>query len=59
LAVVPNNFYKKRFEKGETNKKECEMNNLRGLLMDKLLEIERKQAGCIQTVDKIRGSVEK
>jgi Ion channel len=59
LAVVTNNFYKKRFEKGENIKKERELNYLRGLLMDKLLEIERKQAECIQTVDKIRASVEK
>jgi voltage-gated potassium channel Kch len=59
LAVVTNTFYKKRVEKGETIKKEHEMNYLRGLLMDKLLEIERKQLECIQTVDKIRASVEK
>lgn len=59
LAVVTNTFYKKRIEKGETNKNELEMNYLRSLVMNKLLEIERKQLECTETVNNLRLLIEK
>ena len=36
LAVISNTFYKKRFEKGETEKKKQDMNYLRNLVISNL-----------------------
>ena len=58
LAVISNTFYKKRIEKGETEKKKEEMKYLRNLVMSKLEEIERKQSECIDTVNRLRSSIE-
>ena len=58
LAVISNTFYKKRFEKGETEKKKQDMNYLRNLVISKLEDIERKQSECIETVDRLRSSIE-
>ena len=58
LAVVTNTFYKKRVEKQETDKKEHEMNYLRSLVINKLSEIERRQLEYIETVNKLRLSIE-
>lgn len=58
LAVVTNTFYRKRVEKQETDKKEHEMNYLRSLVINKLSEIERRQLECIETVNKLRLSIE-
>jgi len=58
LAVISNTFYKKRFEKEEKEKKEQEMNYLRTLVINRLSEIERKQSECIETVNKLRSSIE-
>lgn len=58
LAVISNTFYKKRFEKEETEKKKQDMNYLRNLVISKLADIERKQAECIETVNRLRSSIE-
>lgn len=58
LAVISNTFYKKKFEKEEKEKKEQEMNYLRTLVINRLSEIERKQSECIETVNKLRSSIE-
>ena len=58
LAVISNTFYKKRFEKGETEKKKQDMNYLRNLVISKLEDIERKQSECIETVNRLRSSIE-
>jgi hypothetical protein len=58
LAVVTNTFYKKRVEKEGTNKNEDEANYLKSLVMNKLLEIERKQLECTETMNNLRISIE-
>jgi voltage-gated potassium channel Kch len=58
LAVISNTFYKKRIEKEETEKKKQDMNYLRNLVMSKLEDIERKQSECIDTVNRLRSSIE-
>ena len=58
LTVISNTFYKKRFEKEETEKKKQDMNYLRNLVISKLADIERKQSECIETVNRLRSSIE-
>ena len=58
LAVISNTFYKKRIEKVETEKKKQDMNYLRNLVISKLEDIERKQSECIETVNRLRSSIE-
>lgn len=58
LAVISNTFYKKRILKEETEKKEQDENYLRNLVMSKLADIERKQSECIETVNRLRSSIE-
>ena len=58
LAVISNTFYKKRFEKEESKKKEQDTNYLRNLVISKLTEIERKQSECIETVNRLRSLIE-
>ena len=58
LAVISNTFYKKRIEKEETEKKKQDMNYLRNLVISKLADIERKQSECIETVNRLRSSIE-
>ena len=58
LAVISNTFYKKRIEKEETEKKKQDMNYLRNLVISKLEDIERKQSECIETVNRLRSSIE-
>jgi voltage-gated potassium channel Kch len=58
LAVVTNTFYKKRIDKEEISKNEYEINYLRTSVMNKLLEIERKQLECTETMNNLRMSIE-
>ena len=58
LAVISNTFYKKRILKEETEKKEQDTIYLRNLVMTKLADIERKQSECIETVNRLRSSIE-
>ena len=58
LAVISNTFYKKNILKEETEKKEQDTNYLRNLVISKLAEIERKQSEGIETVNRLRSSIE-
>ncbi len=58
LAVISNNFYRKRIEKQESEKKEQETNYLRNLIMKRLSDIELKQSECIELVNKLSSSME-
>ena len=44
LSVITTTFYKKRFEKEERERREHELNNLKNELMQRLSDIEEKQA---------------
>jgi predicted membrane protein len=56
LAVVTNTFYKKRIDKEDKN--EYEINYLRTSVMNKLLEIERKQLEYTETTHNLRLLIE-
>ena len=58
LAVISNNFYRKRIEKQESEKKEQETNYLRNLIMKRLSDIELKQSECIELVNQLSSSME-
>ena len=58
LAVISNNFYRKRIDKQESEKKEQETNYLRNLIMKRLSDIELKQSECIELVNKLSSSME-
>ena len=58
LAVISNNFYRKRIEKQESEKKEQETNYLRNLIMKRLSDIELKQSECIELVNQLHSSME-
>ena len=58
LAVISNTFYKKRIEKDETERKKQDLKYLRNLVMSKLEDIERKQSECIETVNRLRSTIE-
>jgi voltage-gated potassium channel Kch len=58
LAVVTNTFYKKRIDKEEISKKEYEINYLRTSVMNKLLEIERKQLEYTEATHNLRLLIE-
>jgi len=54
LSVITTTFYKKKFEKEEREKREHELNNLKNELMQRLSDIEEKQARCIDLVTRLR-----
>lgn len=56
LAVISNNFYKKRIGKSESEKKEQETNYLRNLIMKRLSDIERKQSECLDLINQLSSS---
>lgn len=58
LAVISNNFYRKRIDKQESGKKEQETNYLRNLIMKRLSDIELKQSECIELVNQLSSSME-
>ena len=58
LAVISNNFYRKRIDKQESEKKEQETNYLRNLIMKRLSDIELKQSECIELVNQLSSSME-
>ena len=58
LAVISNNFYRKRIDKHESEKKEQETNYLRNLIMKRLSDIELKQSECIKLVNQLSSSIE-
>ena len=58
LAVISNNFYRKRIDKQESKKKEQETNYLRNLIMKRLSDIELKQSECLKIINKLSSSME-
>ena len=54
LSVITTTFYKKRFEKEKREKREHELNNFKNELMQRLSDIEEKQARCIDLVTRLR-----
>jgi len=54
LSVITNTFYKRRFEKEEREKREEQVNYLKNQLMERLSEIEEKQAKCIDLINHLR-----
>ena len=58
LAVISNNFYRKRVQKQESEKKDEETNYLRNLIMKRLSDIELKQSECIELVNQLSSSME-
>ena len=58
LAVISSNFYRKRIDKQEIEKKEQETNYLRNLIMKRLSDIELKQSECIELVNQLSSSME-
>ena len=58
LGVISNNFYRKRIDKQEGEKKEQETNYLRNLIMKRLSDIELKQSECIELVNQLSSSME-
>jgi len=47
LSVITNTFYKRTFEKEEREKREEQLNLLKNQLIERLSEIEKKQAKCM------------
>jgi voltage-gated potassium channel len=54
LSVITTTVYKKRFEKEGREKREHELNNLKNELIQRLSDIEEKQARCIDLVTRLR-----
>jgi voltage-gated potassium channel len=54
LSVITNTFYKRKFEKEEREKREEQLNYLKNELLKRLLEIEQKQAKCIDLINRLR-----
>jgi voltage-gated potassium channel Kch len=54
LSVITNTFYKRRFGKEEREKREEQVNYLKNQLMERLSEIEEKQAKCIDLINHLR-----
>jgi voltage-gated potassium channel Kch len=54
LSVISNTFYKKRFEKEEREKRQQELSSLKNELLERLSEIEQKQAKCIDLINHLR-----
>ena len=54
MSVITNTFYKRRFEKDEREKREEQLNYLKNQLMERLSDIEQKQAKCIDLINHLR-----
>ena len=54
MSVITNTFYKRRFEKEEMEKREEQLNYLKNQLMERLSDIEQKQAKCIDLINHLR-----
>lgn len=54
MSVITNTFYKRRFEKEEREKREEQLNYLKNQLMERLSDIEQKQAKCIDLINHLR-----
>ena len=54
MSVITNTFYKRRFEKEEREKRVEQLNYLKNQLMERLSDIEQKQAKCIDLINHLR-----
>ena len=54
MSVITNTFYKRRFEKEEREKREEQLNYLKNQLLERLSDIEQKQAKCIDLINHLR-----
>ncbi|MDP9306503.1 MAG: potassium channel family protein [Thermoproteota archaeon] len=54
MSVITNTFYKRRFEEEEREKREEQLNYLKNQLMERLSDIEQKQANCIDLINHLR-----
>jgi len=54
MSVITNTFYKRRFEKEEREKREEQLKYLKNQLMERLSDIEQKQAKCIDLINHLR-----
>jgi type II secretory pathway pseudopilin PulG len=54
MSVITNTFYKRRFEKEEREKREEQLNFFKNQLMERLSDIEQKQAECIDLINHLR-----
>lgn len=54
MSVITNTCYKRRFEKEEREKREEQLNYLKNQLMERLSDIEQKQAKCIDLINHLR-----
>ena len=54
MSVITNTFYKRRFEKEEREEREEQLNYLKNQLMERLSDIEQKQAKCIDLINHLR-----
>jgi voltage-gated potassium channel len=54
MSVITNTFYKRRFEEEEREEREEQLNYLKNQLMERLSDIEQKQAKCIDLINHLR-----
>jgi voltage-gated potassium channel len=54
VSVITNTFYKRRFEKEEREERERDISYLKNQLMERLSDIEQKQAKCIDLISHLR-----
>ena len=52
--VITNTVYKRRYDKVEIEKREQQINQLKNELMSRLLDIEEKQAKCLDLINQIK-----
>lgn len=54
MSVITNTFYKRRFEKQESEQKEQEVTYLKNQLLRRLSDLEEKQAKCIELISHLK-----
>ena len=54
MSVITNTFYKRRFEKQESEQKEQEVTYLKNELLRRLADLEEKQAKCIELISQLK-----
>ena len=52
--VITNTFYKRRYDKVEIEKREQQLNQLKNDLMNRLSDIEEKQAKCLDLINQMK-----
>lgn len=54
MSVITNTFYKRKFEKQESEQKEQEVTYLKNELLRRLSDLEEKQAKCIELISHLK-----